>query len=151
MTKRKMTRREFIQTTTVAGVSTVMGIPFLGDTSKEFAQQQGKIPLEHLDGEIPILFFPVKVETRFRLLQNQMADKKEQEALLVRFFPDEIAYTNIYEPITKKEQEAGKTFWKRMKEIEDSMPTFYLHAWEEYQRQSNGKSVNYEGCRSPKF
>jgi hypothetical protein len=147
MTKRKMTRREFIQTTTVAGVSTVMGIPFLGDTSKEFAQQQGKIPLEHLDGEIPILFFPVKVETRFRLLQNQMADKKEQEALLVRFFPDEIAYTNIYEPITKKEQEAGKTFWKRMKEIEDSMPTFYLHAWEEYQRQSNGKSVNYEEIR----
>jgi hypothetical protein len=70
-----------------------------------------------LNGNIPIVLFPVRIETRF--VSPPVVGSDE---LWIRIFPDDI-HTNAHEPaLTQKEITTGETYWKRLAEIGKQSP-----------------------------
>ena len=67
---------------------------------------------KELNGNIPIVLFPVRIETRFVSPPITAADE-----LWVRIFPDDI-HTNAHETaLTLEEITTGENYWKRLAEI----------------------------------
>jgi len=59
---------------------------------------------KQLDAQIPVLFFPVRMETR-------LVESGAKMQLWIRVYPDDI-HTHSFEPLlTEKEFEFGKTYW----------------------------------------
>ncbi len=55
-----------------------------------------------LDARYPILFFPVRIETRF---------DRSSTTLLIRIYPDEILADSHEPELTSEEEAAGKKYW----------------------------------------
>jgi hypothetical protein len=69
---------------------------------------EGRSPqqlIEEWDDQYPIMLFPVRLETRFKLDQNPAE-------LWIRIFPDEIAVNTHEETLTFREVDSGKDYWK---------------------------------------
>lgn len=65
-----------------------------------------------LNGNLPIVLLPVRIETRF--VSPPVVDSDE---LWIRIFPDDI-HTNTHEPsLTHEEITTGETYWERLAEI----------------------------------
>lgn len=118
------TRREFLKTTAALGAGVALGIPGAMAAMADDAITTNGPGLNSLvDHQIPLLLLPIKVETRFFPF-----DKTEKTHLYIRFFPDTIAYTHNFKPITEREQLAGRKFWDRMRKIEQDQEEFYKEA-----------------------
>ncbi len=79
----------------------------LNDKIKEMNQHSPKELIEQLDDSYPFLLLPVKIETKFKTVN----DKKE---LWIRIFPDDIAIHTHEELLTDTEYENGKIYWKNI-------------------------------------
>ena len=67
---------------------------------------------KELNGNIPIVLFPVRIETRFVSPPVTPSDE-----LWIRIFPDDI-HTNAHEPaLTREEITTGETYWKELAQI----------------------------------
>jgi hypothetical protein len=75
-----------------------------------------RAPLEQfakLDAEIPVAFFPVRIETRFRRIESSPEGAAAANELLVRIYPDSVL-ADEHEPLlTAAEVEAGRDYWRR--------------------------------------
>lgn len=63
--------------------------------------------IESLKDHLPLLLFPVRIETRFVTVENQ-------KELWVRMFPDDIAVHTHESELTQDEVNAGITYWKEV-------------------------------------
>ncbi len=83
----------------------------IGDTNelikKFFADRTPQQIIENWDDQYPIMLFPVRLETRFKLDQNPAE-------LWVRVFPDEVAVNTHEEVLTQREVDSGMDYWKLM-------------------------------------
>lgn len=66
----------------------------------------------NMDGNIPMVLLPVRIETRF--VAPPVTDGNE---LWIRIFPDDI-HTNTHEPVlTNEETDTGESYWKSLASI----------------------------------
>jgi hypothetical protein len=63
-----------------------------------------------LDGNVPLLLLPVRLETRFEL----SADRSRERALLVRIHPDVVHADTHVRGLTSTETALGQLFWKEV-------------------------------------
>lgn len=68
--------------------------------------------LSKLDDRYPILLFPLRIETRFKIIDVVGADTKHQ--LWVRVFPDEIAIDTFEELLSENEVRNARSYWSSM-------------------------------------
>src|SRR5262249_19240885 len=66
-----------------------------------------------LDGAIPILLAPLRVQTRFR--QDQGGDS----TLLIRVYPDDFSVQRHEPRLSESERRAGKLFWNTPRSSQD--------------------------------
>ena len=77
--------------------------------------------IRNLDGDIPFLLFPLRIETRF--VENE---------LWLRIFPDDIAVHTHEKTLTEQEFGSGKDYWRKLKApVEDDVDEDELkkNAW----------------------
>lgn len=80
-----------------------------------FVGQEPQQLIEQWNDSLPILLFPVRVETKY---SNSTAEKQKQ--LLVRIFPDDIAVVTHEKLLTQAELDAGHSHWKALWLAEDN-------------------------------
>ena len=66
-----------------------------------------------LDAQIPVLFFPVRLETRFVTVNRR-------PELLVRVYPDDIHVHSFEERLTAAEIDAGEGYWRGLAAVNRS-------------------------------
>jgi hypothetical protein len=76
--------------------------------------------VEELDDQVPILFFPVRLETAF-------SDENTSQ-LWIRIFPDDIAVNTHEEELTQSEIDEGKAYWRKRVDAIDNVEV--VHAWD---------------------
>lgn len=72
-----------------------------------FAQLTPQQLIEQWDSRKPIMLFPVRLETKYRIINGQ-------DQLLVRIFPDDIAVVTHEPLLTQEEADAGISHWKAL-------------------------------------
>lgn len=77
-----------------------------------FAQQQPQQLIQEWDDSIPVMLFPVRVETKFKTI----GDRKE---LWIRVFPDDIAISTSEKVLTQQEIDYGIAYWKALWNAKD--------------------------------
>ena len=60
-----------------------------------------------LDHKYPILFFPIRIETRY-----SQSDDETKRTLTLRFFPDQVSINNFDSRLTLKEVNDAKSYWR---------------------------------------
>ncbi len=76
---------------------------------EQFGRPQDLI--KHWDDHVPILLFPVRLETRFLPTNNGVSNAASGFDLLIRVFPDEATVVQHEPVLTEDEVTKGKTFW----------------------------------------
>jgi hypothetical protein len=71
----------------------------------------------NLDYRYPILFLPIRIETKYakRIVDTRRRQKKR--FLRIRFFPDQISIDNFDPRLTKQEVQDATTYWNKIKDI----------------------------------
>lgn len=78
----------------------------------KLAYNRHKKVVNSMDDGYPVLFFPIRIETKF------VGTK-----LYIRVFPDEIFVKNLEQDLTETEKEESKNFWDKMYQIDRSKDT----------------------------
>ena len=72
-------------------------------------------PREHLnklDDQFPILLFPLRIETRFKTVDDGSGGSKHQ--LWVRAYPDEVAIDSFEDTLSEEEVDNAKFYWSNL-------------------------------------
>lgn len=93
---------------------------------EQFGRPQDLI--KHWDDHVPILLFPVRLETRFLPSNNGIFSAASGFDLLVRVFPDEATVVQHEPVLTEEEVTKGKTFWLETWKATDEAGRF--SAWQ---------------------
>ena len=68
--------------------------------------------ITHLKDRVPILLFPIRLETRFKTITTAAGAAPRHE-LWVRIFPDDCSIDTFEEELSDAELASGKVFWSR--------------------------------------
>ncbi|MFK7786199.1 MAG: hypothetical protein AB8B56_13855, partial [Crocinitomicaceae bacterium] len=98
--------------------------------SSKIALTRHKNSVGAMDDRYPVLFFPVKIETKF------VGNK-----LNVRVFPDEIFVKNLEYNLTETEREAAEKFWNSIYEIDNSNAEIEAETEEEIEEEIEAKET----------
>jgi hypothetical protein len=83
--------------------------------------------LVELDSKIPILFFPIRIETRYHY-----SNEEGSWFLRLRFFPDQILIDNFDPRLTKREISDARNYWKLISEsVSADLEQVKISAWRE--------------------
>jgi len=67
-----------------------------------------------LSAAIPLLLFPVRIETRFAAANTVADDDGKDPALLLRVYPDTISVSSFESALTADEISAGQAYWNQL-------------------------------------
>ena len=84
----------------------------LNDAIKNLHALDFKLLVKELNGNIPLVLFPVRIETRF-----VSRPVTESDELWIRIFPDDIHTDSHEKDLTAEEISAGEAYWKRAAEL----------------------------------
>ncbi|MGN6298797.1 MAG: hypothetical protein ACTHM7_18545 [Ginsengibacter sp.] len=84
----------------------------LNDAIRNLHALDFKLLVKELNGNIPLILFPVRIETRFVSPPATQSDE-----LWIRIFPDDIHTDSHEKDLTAEEISAGEAYWKRAAEL----------------------------------
>ena len=88
-----------------------------------------------LGPEFPILFFPIRIETKY----TKFDPNQHKGKLRIRFFPDQIGIDSFDPRLTKEEVMYARTYWKTLKSLTDLPDHKFIEqrnfAWQELVRR----------------
>ena len=81
-----------------------------------------------LDNKFPIIFFPVRMETKYLVPPAGAGSPK----LRIRFYPDQIAFNSFDPRLTTKEVEDARTYWQESQNAEEKKNLAWLKLADQY-------------------
>ena len=78
----------------------------------------------NLDHKFPIIFFPIRIETKYH--HHSDSDDEETWSLRLRFFPDQITINNFDPRLTRKEVKDARDYWKTIATLDRSNADVFI-------------------------
>jgi hypothetical protein len=80
--------------------------------------------LVDLDHKFPILFFPIRIETKYH---HSDSENEEIWTLRLRFYPDQVTINNFDHRLTRKEVEDAREYWKTIATLDRANADAFIH------------------------